>query len=484
MRRATLLAALLLAQSQPPQTPTPTFRGGTNIVLVDVSVVGRDSRDVEDLTAADFEVLDDGVPVAIATFRHISGWDRQSAGDLFPIRTVEDEEFEASRDDVRLFGIFLDEYHVSRFEPLKVVPALVDFVRALPPADLVAVYFPGLSARDIRYTRDREMAIRAIRSFQGRQGIYMPTRYPFEEEHLRHMSDIERLRMQVTVSSLEGAVIHLDTLKDGRKTLIVVTHGVGDVVQLARTASQSNVAIYPLDPQGLTVGPTRGAENALRVLADETGGRALVSTNDFRHGLSRVLDDTGAYYLIGYVSPRPNDGRFHQITVRVNRPKVDVRARKGYWALTNAQADEAAAAPVVVPAAVQNALSGLADALRPDRAETLHDGRGSAAAAAPTILSALSIASATRPGASSRPEFRRSDRVVVRARVDSSVVVRARLLSRLGQRLIDLPVTVNGTACDVAFPASALGTGDYVIELTARSGETTAERYVAFRVIP
>ena len=220
-------------------------------------------------------------------------------------------------------------------EPLKVIGPLTDFVRALPPADLVAVYFPGLSALDIRYTRDREATIRTIHSFQGRLGIYTPPKYPFEENHLARPGNIERLRMDVTVSSVMGAIIHLDTLKEGRKTLLLVTQGIGDVADIYRTANQSNVAVYPIDPRGLGMSAGHGAEDWLRVLADETGGRATVNTNDLRGGLSRVLDDSGGYYLLGYVSPHGDDGKFHTITVRTTRPQVDVRVRKGYWSLTN-----------------------------------------------------------------------------------------------------------------------------------------------------
>jgi hypothetical protein len=232
VRLRSILAALLFAQTASPQLPPPTFRGGTNVVLVDVSVVGRDRRDVEDLTASDFQVLDDGAAVPVTSFRHVTGWDRTGAEELRAVRTVDDEQREAARDDVRLFGIFLDEYHISRMEPLKVIGPLIDFVRALPPADLVAVYFPGLSALDIRYTRDREATIRTIRSFQGRLGIYTPPKYPFEENHLARPGDIERLRMDVTISSVMGAIIHLDTLKEGRKTLLLVTQGVGDVADI------------------------------------------------------------------------------------------------------------------------------------------------------------------------------------------------------------------------------------------------------------
>ena len=66
---------------------------------------------------------------------------RRYSGDttLAPIRTHEDEEREASRDDVRVYAIVLDDYHVPRLDELQVIEPLLAFVRQLPPTDLVAV---------------------------------------------------------------------------------------------------------------------------------------------------------------------------------------------------------------------------------------------------------------------------------------------------------------------------------------------------------
>ena len=51
--------------------------------------------------------------------------------------------------------------------------------------------------------------------------------------------------------------------------------------------------------------------------------------------MKQIVRDTSAYYLLGYNSiAAPTDGKFHEIKVRVRRPGVQVRARKGYWALT------------------------------------------------------------------------------------------------------------------------------------------------------
>ena len=67
--------------------------------------------------------------------------------------------------------------------------------------------------------------------------------------------------------------------------------------------------------------------------------------------MKQITRDSSAYYLIGYNSSQaPADGKFHEIKVRVKRPGMQVRARKGYWAL-NAEQTARALAPPKAPAA-------------------------------------------------------------------------------------------------------------------------------------
>src|SRR5206468_12450858 len=94
----------------------------------------------------------------------------------------------------------------------------------------------------------------------------------------------------------------------------------------------------------------QSTQDTLRVLASETDGRAIVNRNDLAKGLEQVVRDSSAYYLIGYNSSgAPSDGKFHEIKVRVKRPGVDVRARKGYWALTPEETARATAGPKAAP---------------------------------------------------------------------------------------------------------------------------------------
>jgi hypothetical protein len=123
-----------------------------------------------------------------------------------------------------------------------------------------------------------------------------------------------------------------------------------DLQNVYREANRDNASIYALDPRGLApfeYGIDQGVgarmdsrmlsqmQDTLRVLADETDGRAIINQNDMSKGLAQLARDSSHYYLIGYTSNRaPSDGKFHEIKVSVDRPGVSVRARRGYWALT------------------------------------------------------------------------------------------------------------------------------------------------------
>ena len=81
---------------------------------------------------------------------------------------------------------------------------------------------------------------------------------------------------------------------------------------------------------------------SIRTLADGTDGIAVVDTNDLDKGLKKISDDLTSYYLLGYYSSNPKlDGGYRALKVKVTRPGVNVRARRGYRA---ASAEEVAKA--------------------------------------------------------------------------------------------------------------------------------------------
>jgi VWFA-related protein len=118
--------------------------------------------------------------------------------------------------------------------------------------------------------------------------------------------------------------------------------------QIAEDANRSNVTFYPVYARGLVPSDADlGAESApvvrdraaslrvrqdgLRFLAGETDGTVVMNTNNIDAAMQRIVDDLSSYYLLGYYSTNGKlDGRFRAITVRVDRPGVRVRARRGY----------------------------------------------------------------------------------------------------------------------------------------------------------
>jgi hypothetical protein len=86
-----------------------------------------------------------------------------------------------------------------------------------------------------------------------------------------------------------------------------------------------------------------------------------VNRNDLTKGMEQIVRDSSAYYLIGYNSTQaPQDGKFHPIRVRIKRPGVQVRARKGYWALSPEETARMTAAPKAgPPPAVSKAIASI-----------------------------------------------------------------------------------------------------------------------------
>jgi VWFA-related protein len=118
-----------------------------------------------------------------------------------------------------------------------------------------------------------------------------------------------------------------------------------ELSELCREANRANVTLYTIDPRGLvgmpdldeTVDHTewmdylRKSQDSLRVLAENTGGFAMVNTNDFDKGLKRIDAETSDYYVIGFYSNNPDPlRRNRRIEVKVQRKDVDVWARTGY----------------------------------------------------------------------------------------------------------------------------------------------------------
>jgi VWFA-related protein len=366
------------APAQPPSSaqPPPVFRAGTNQVRVDVTVLDRKGDPVTDLTKDDFEVREDGIPQAIDTIKLVEANGAAPDDDTsLPIRSTYHAAAEAAKDDIRVFVIFWDEYHIGEMAPaIRARAALTDFVQhAFGPTDLVALMDQLTPADAIRFTRDRRSLADQVHKLKGRQGVYLPPRSAVEEAQMYRARDIEMLRAQVTATALESTIAHLGAIKEGRKAILFVSQTIGRVGtsqndtfswldRAIRQANANNTTIYSFDPRGLDM--NMRPSDVLRSLADNTGGRQF-SNNYPAAALREIVKHASAFYLLGYASAKnPADGKFHKIAVRVKRPGVEVRARTGYFApsLTDMDTAKKAADANLAPPEVSKALEKLVDA--------------------------------------------------------------------------------------------------------------------------
>ncbi len=225
------------------------------------------------------------------------------------------------------------------------------------------------------------VALRALRASgaQGQGGAAADARFLAADARMLRFDDLVTREAQ-GLGSLKPLLAIAQGLSavQGRKSLLYFSEGlmVPPAVEDAfRTtvgaANRANVSVYAFDARGLRVRPSsiesklaldlaretalaaqagsapagdepsEIASDALRLnrqgvlqdLAESTGGFLVAETNDLRPGLDRVVSDLRSYYEVGYVPPSSKaDGRWHDISVKVSRPGVVVRTRRGYFA--------------------------------------------------------------------------------------------------------------------------------------------------------
>ncbi|HKE87518.1 MAG TPA: VWA domain-containing protein [Vicinamibacterales bacterium] len=417
------------AQTGASQNPQgPTFRGGIDFVRVDVIVSDKKQQPVTNLTQEDFEILEDGKPQKVEQFRLVLVDGNPKPGEPAPreIRNQDDIEREAAREDVRLWVLFLDDYHTRLSNSMTVRTPLTRFLQTLRPNDLVAIMYPLQPVTDLSFTRNHDLIARALDKFEGRKFDYRP-RNQLEENYVRYSTDqVETIRNQVVMSALRGLATHLGALNERRKSVVFVSEGFtamlppqmrrmdasrpADPIETAVAAGQqdtpreqtaewfgqtdvysqmrdifdaanrNNTAFYSLDPRGLAPfeygfddlpsGPPPSfatdrralqmTQDTLRSLSEETDGRAIVNRNTLEQGLAQMVRDSTAYYLLGYTTTQAaTDGKFHKLEVRVKRRDVEVRSRKGFWALTPADVERVKNPTPEVAKPVQTALASI-----------------------------------------------------------------------------------------------------------------------------
>ena len=112
---------------------------------------------------------------------------------------------------------------------------------------------------------------------------------------------------------------------------------IAEIAELTRAANRANVTFYTVDPRGLVGGADINLNltstewqnyitntiDSLRVLADETGGIAVVNTNDFKNKFKQIDNEMSDYYLIGWTTSNPDPLKIRRkVDIKVSRPGV------------------------------------------------------------------------------------------------------------------------------------------------------------------
>jgi VWFA-related protein len=506
------LAATLAWQD--PQRP-PTFRTGAELVRVDVTVIDHKGRPVANLTADDFTVEEDGVPQKIQSFKFLEQTGERAPGDELSLTITSQAHAatEVARDDVRVFVIFWDEYHIPALIGAERMRAeLANFIRTMPgPTDVIALMDPWTPISDLKFTRDRDELTFAVGKLLGRRGIFTPARNGAEENQMRHARSIPQARAEVAMSALKSAMMHVGSLRQGRTSFIYVgsdfsmgTDSFMTARELINAANDANVAFYSIGPDGLQFRTNRAG--ILSDIASNTGGDAS-NLNAPSIAFKRIVEQARGSYLLGY-SPEPRrfDGKFHKIKVDVKKSGTHVRARNGYWApdvaaMTRARATSAES---VLPPEIASAFKEL---VRLDRQET-----------SDSVIMVRSIINPDPPSASlqmtaprlwrvQRPAdlaivlgdspppafdgrvFTRTDRLLIRFSLDgserSTATVTVGLLDRKGKRLTDLPFAAEPGRPShwmVDLPLTSIARGDYAIAIAGSQGDLRTAAYIPIRV--
>jgi VWFA-related protein len=390
------LLASSFAETPSPSPPQaePTLRVTTRLVEVNVVVQDRAGEPATDLTRDDFVVLDAGREQSISVFAKESASPPRAPFSPLPPNTFSNRLGQTEAAPTSATVILLDGLNTRFADQPYARQQIVEFLEQLRPQDCVALYALGQGLRVVHdFTREPRPLLAAL----AREGARLsPALLESEAEEPgtgwgefdawmgevnRNVAERYRAdRALRTIRSLLAIVNHLERLP-GRKNLIWVAGNfpawfnrpalaTGEKLKLesgnfsveieraARALNNANVAIYPVDARGLVApaefsperasisrelpGASRGEVGSMLELAERTGGRAFYHRNDIRRALRRAVDDARVTYVLGYYPSHGKwDGEFRALQVRVKRPGLQVRHRRGYFALPDEPGDEA-----------------------------------------------------------------------------------------------------------------------------------------------
>ena len=399
-----LVAAVAQAPAQPPAQPRPvsqppvTFKVEVNYVEIDANVTDAQGNFVRTLTKDDFQILEDGKPQAVTVFSMVDIPIERVDPPLFAKDPIPaDIATNRTPFEGRVFVLVLDDLNTRFNRTARTRAAARQFVeRYVGANDIVAVVNTSGFGKGMQdFTGNRQLALRAIDHAMGNKaesstqaaladynmnrnmppGVASNANASFNEM-MRYNNARDSLR------TLRNIAEYMTGMRGRRKAVVYFSEGINydmtnaianryatDVLQETRSmiaaATRANVNVYSVDPRGVTSGmedsieiggfPADGSISAigmmdemrvehdsLRVVAEETGGFAVLNQNAFRTGFGRILEDNSSYYVLGYYpTNEKRDGRFRNVDVKVLKPGLRVRSRRGYAAPTPAKKAEA-----------------------------------------------------------------------------------------------------------------------------------------------
>lgn len=392
---------LLASQAAPAQ---PQFKAGTELVVVDVVATRLDGNVARNLTAADFEIYEDGAPQQIRTFQFVDLEANTMPADPTGV-------FSNQVEPGAVFAIVVDELSIEG----RHTPALRRWARRFVQEQVRQDDYLGVmnTGTDFAFilTRDHDLIEAKLGQVSGR-GVALTVATPSgrvetssapDQPILPDFSGVDqvdttaelRATTERTIRTLQQVVEYLAAIPARRKSVLLFSQGIAldlealadkglsrgfeAMGQLLDSARAGNVAVYGIDPRGLDGGDAAAGAaepqplvadagiDGLRDLARATGGRAVVNRNDLRGALARIANENRAYFLIGYepVDSTRSRTRLRRIEVRTRAPGVTVlhrRARMAADSTTRPAARDASAAPL--PGG--NLFVALAPALFPD----------------------------------------------------------------------------------------------------------------------
>jgi VWFA-related protein len=380
------------AQAQPPRSDQ-VIRTRVELVTTDVIVRDGNGQFIADLKKEDFEIFEDDVKQSLVSFTLTHGGRIYNVAAPPPPPVQEGIILPAARptNDAagRIFLIFVDDLHLDFRNTGRIRELFKKIAKELiHEGDMFGIVSTGPSSLAIDLTYDRKRLDEAIKKISG-AGL-APKEILEAPEGSQGPPEI-RYRAHVAFSTAYEIMGNLSQVHNRRKAFIYVSNGydfnpfsttrakleseryarvnaegteemdvnpflkqgnqfaeadlVAELAELTRAANRANASIYTIDPRGLVGGPdldeqidmtewqdyVRTSQDSLRVLAEQTGGLAVVNQNDFDKALKRIDNDTSDYYVLGYYSSNPDPTRRRRkIEIKVKRPGMSVRYRTEY----------------------------------------------------------------------------------------------------------------------------------------------------------